>query len=31
VALAALEEDAWAAAAAYALSAYLLFGDAVQF
>jgi hypothetical protein len=31
VALAALEEDAWAAVAAFALSAYLLFGDAVQF
>lgn len=31
VALAAFEEDAWAAVAAFALSAYLLFGDAVQF
>ena len=31
VALAALEEDAWAAVAAFALSGYLLFGDAVQF
>jgi hypothetical protein len=31
VALAALEEDAVAAVAAYALSAYLLFGDAVHF
>jgi hypothetical protein len=31
VALAALEEDGLAAAAAYALSAYLLFGDAVRF
>lgn len=31
VALAALEEDAVAAVAAFALSAYLLFGDAVQF
>lgn len=30
VALAALEEDAWAAVAAFALSAYLLFGDAVH-
>ena len=31
VALAALEEDALAAVAAFALSAYLLFGDAVHF
>jgi hypothetical protein len=31
VALAALEEDAWAAVAAFALSGYLLFGDAVHF
>jgi hypothetical protein len=31
VALAALEEDAWAALAALALTGYLLFGDAVQF
>lgn len=31
VALAALEEDAWAAVAAFGLSGYLLFGDAVRF